>query len=442
MQIFMLGLDHRKAPVDVRGRAAFLLDDRAADFASLLRRPGLLEAVILSTCNRTELYVVGADPDSGPSALTQALVERKGLASDEIDRYFTCMFQEEAAGHLFRVAAGLESLILGEGQILSQVKEALASAQAHQACGAILDALFRRALSAGKRARTETGIAKGAVSVAGAAVELARDALGSFQGRSVLVLGTGKIGEVAARHLSAAGLSALYLANRTRESALELAGRVKGEAIAFHDLGSVLDRVDVLLCCTGAPHHVLEASDLIPVIERRRGKPLLLIDVSVPRNLDPRIARLEGCRLCDLDDLHEVAERNRGERASLLPAVEGILAAELAAFLAWRQSYQVAPTITSLRCKLAELREQELERFWARHGGRFSVEQRPLVGELIEGLFDKLLHAPFAHLKGMSGQEQQHVARALETLFELSVEDLAARHQRRLAERRNATPGC
>ncbi|HEY9856175.1 MAG TPA: glutamyl-tRNA reductase [Stenomitos sp.] len=437
MPILLLGLDHH-APVEVRERAAFLAAEREADLLALLERPGVVEAVILSTCNRTELYAVCSDP--GAHATLQGfLMERKGLTEREVEHHVTPMFQEEAAAHLFRVAAGLESQILGEGQILAQVKEALASAQACHASGAILDALFRRALTAGKRARTETDIARGAVSVAGAAVELARSLLGSLQGRAILLLGTGKIGEVAARQLASSGLSAIYLANRSLESASRLAELVKGEAVAYHDLGAVLGRVDVLLCCTGAPHHVLSAADLAPVVARRAGRPLLLIDLSVPRNLDPAIARLEGCRLCDLDDLRGLAERHRSERSLFVPMVEGILAQELAAFFTWQQGHQVAPTIAAWRSKLAMLQEQELDRFWLRHGGRFTAEQRRLVDEAIQALFDKLAHGPLSRLKELDGTRQQQLAEALVTLFDLNVEDVEPHQRRRLAKRRGAS---
>lgn len=287
MSILMLGLDHQ-APVETRERVAFLASERAADLAALLERPGLLEAVILSTCNRTELYAVCSDPGEGHETLVEYLSERKGLARAEVERHVTVMFEEEAAAHLFRVAAGLESQILGEGQILAQVKEALASAQAHRSCGALLDALFRHALTAGKRARSETGI----------------------------------------------------------------------------------------------------------------------------------------------------AERNRSERATLIPEVEDILARELAAFLAWHQGYQVAPTIAAWRSKLTYLREQGLERFWLRHGGRFTDEQRRLVAEVVQGLFDKLSHGPLSRLKGMDGPRQRQLARALETLFGLDVAPGESLRHRRVERRR------
>lgn len=439
MQILMVGLDHLHAPVDVRGRAAFLPPERAAALAALLARPGLLEGVILSTCNRTELYAVSDDPAIGQASLAAFLSERKTLSDAEIDRHFTLMHHEEAAAHLFRVAAGLESQILGEGQIVAQIKEALALAQAQRASGAILDALFRHALSAGKRARSETGIARGAVSVASAAIELACGHFGSLAGRSILILGTGKIGEVAGLQLAGLGLASITLASRTLASAARLADRIGGRAIAFHDLGSVLDRIDVLLCCTGAPHHVLGRDELAPVIERRGGRPFLLIDVSVPPNLDPLIGSLPGCRVCDLEDLREAAERNRVERAGLVPEVEGILAQELSIFLEWLQNYRLTPTIASLRSKVNALCELELERFWQRHGKRLPEEARPLFAEAVRAVADKLLHAPMTRLKGLPASQQQQLAGALRTLFDLSVEDAEEHYQRRLGERRRAS---
>lgn len=436
MQILMLGLDHRRAPVDVRGRAAFLAAERPADLAALLGYPGLREAVILSTCNRTELYVVTDEPAIGSESLVAYLSDRKGLSAAEIDRHCVLMIQEEAAAHLFRVAAGLESQILGEGQIVCQIKEALGLAQAQRASGAILDALFRHALSAGKRARSETPIARGAVSVASAAVELARAHFGTLEGRSILILGTGKIGEVAGLKLAGLGLASLTLASRTMSSASRLAERIGGVAVAFHDLGSVLATIDVLLCCTGAPHHVLGVDDLAPVALRRAGRPLLCIDVSVPHNLDPAIATLWGCRLADLDDLKEVAERHRSERAGLIPEVEALLARELGGFLDWLKNYRLTPTIAGLRAKVTELCDQEAERFWLRHGKRLPDEARSLVADALHALSDKLLHVPLSQLRGMPAPQQQQLVGALQTLFELSVESAEEHYRRRLAERR------
>lgn len=435
MIFLMLGLSHQSAPVEIRDRAACAAAELDASMALLTADGALFEAVILSTCNRFEIYAVARDAEAGFAALRRFMREHRRLREPELDRYFCRLEQDEAIGHLHRVAAGLESQILGEGQILGQVKEALVIAQAQGSVGALLDALFRSAISAGKRVRTETSLARGAVSISGAAVELARECLGSLSGRSVLILGSGKMGELAGKQLRAFGDARIFVANRTLESATALALRLGGEAIPFLGLSSVLETVDVVFCCTGAPHYVLAAEELRSIAGRRDGKPMLILDVSVPRNVDPGGATAPGIQIRDLDDLHAVAQRYRAARAALALEVERMLSEDLSSFQERLRHLLLSPTIASWRSKVHALREDELERFWARHAMRFSPEQRRLVEELSQALLNKLMHGPLSRLKHLPPSQQRRHAVLLEALFELTVEDLETRYLRRAAER-------
>lgn len=437
MRILMLGLSCATASLEVRSRAAIPTTALSPALAALVAHPAILEAAILSTCNRTEIYAVASETAAGFEAL-EAFWVRAHANDDAIRPHLVKLDQEEAIRRLFRVAAGLESQILGEGQILAQVKEAHAAAQATGSSGAILDALFRLAITAGKRSRSETAIAQGAVSAAAAALELAKQLMGPLLDRRFLVLGTGAVGELALKQLRSLGAGSVFVSNRSLESAQTLAEGLGAEAVAFHTLGSVLPTVDIVLCCTGAPHHVLTASELEPIMRTRQARPLLMIDVSVPRNLDPDIRRLEGVTLCDLEHLEAIAQGHRRERERLVPEVEAILAEEREAFHSWLHSYQLMPTINGLKTAMHETCERDLSRFFKQHAGALSEQQQLLVGTAIEGILDNLLHRPIGRLKRLSPLQQQQLVPLLKGLFDLRVENLEEHHRRRLSERRDA----
>jgi glutamyl-tRNA reductase len=436
MHVVLLGLSHAATPVEIRERATFSARALPATLSRLAATPGLHEAVLLSTCNRTELYAIADSVADGHAALARFLQAETELPAEAIAVHGELLSDADAVTHLFRVAAGLESLILGEGQILGQVKDAHATALEHGTAGVVLDRLFRAAVTAGKRARTETDIARGAVSVSSAAVELARDTLGGLSGKSILLLGAGKMSELAARQLGGYDLGRVMVANRSFESAQQLAAAVGGEAIAWIDLAPSLAQVDVVLCSTGAPHHVLTASDLAPVMRDRAERPLVLIDISVPRNLDPALREVPGVTLCDIDDLQAVATRNRAERAGVVDAVAAILAAEIDEFQSWVQTFQLTPMITSLRSRVEAMRELEWHRFTGKHQTEFTPEQLRLVEEMTRSLVNKILHQPTAELKRMTPPQQRRHASALKALFGLKVEDLSEHYRRKIDARR------
>ncbi|MFN3430896.1 MAG: glutamyl-tRNA reductase [Candidatus Sericytochromatia bacterium] len=439
MEIVMLGLGHATAPVNVREQTSFAGSALALGLSRLMARPGVYEAVILSTCNRTEIYAAVEDATAGREALAGFLCDEKALDGEALAAYFQFREGTEAVRHLFRVAAGLESQIVGESQILKQVKDAHAAAQLHRTTGSITDTLFRYALMAGKRARTETEISCGAVSTSSAAIELAKETLGSLEGRTALILGSGKMGELAARHLNALGISRLFVANRTTESAERLAEQLGGQAVPFTALHEVLESVDVLFCCTGAPHHVLGHADLAPAVAGRGQAPMLVIDLSVPRNVAPEVAGLSGVRLYDIDGLEGIANRNRAERGEAAREVALIVEDEITGFVAWLKNFQMGSTIASLKSKFNGLRETELERFLSKHGSSFAPAQQALLEQLTQALTNKFLHGPVSQLRDMTAMQQQQHAHTLVELFGLQVEDASERYQRRLRERRGVS---
>lgn len=436
MHVLMLGLSHVSTPVAVREQASMSLSSIPQHLSHLLHRPQILETVILSTCNRTEIYAVVETLDGGRASLAQFLCSETNLSPATVEAHAEYLDGDEAMSHLFRVTAGLESLVLGEGQILSQVKEAHGKALECGAAGAILDRLFRAAVTAGKRARTETDIARGAVSISSAAVELARQALGDLRGRSILLLGAGKMSKLAAKLFAGYGIENIIVSNRSVESAAELAKQVGGTTLPWIDMAASLTRVDVVLCGTGAPHHVIELADVEHLL-RDRERPLLMIDISVPRNLDPKLRQLPCLTLFDIDDLHSVASRNRAERAGIVDEVMQILDDEYLEFQQWVKNFRMTPMITSLRHRVEGLRELELQRFWSKHSESFAPEQRALIEDMTHALVNKILHQPTAELKRMPSAQQEHHASALKELFGLKVENLDEHYRRKIDERRN-----
>lgn len=438
MYIVMLGLSHGTAPVHVRERVAFAERDLPASLNRLFARPGIYEAAILSTCNRTEIYVVATDAARGRAEVGHFLMEDKGLDRQLLEDHCYAYDGRDAVVHLFRVAGGLESLIMGEGQILGQVKEAHALAQLHRTLGNVLDNLFKHAISAGKLVRSQTEISRGAVSVSSAAIALAKQELDGLQGKTILILGSGKMSELAAKQLLEDGVGRILVANRTIEAAEALAERFGGTAVPFHDLAGPLRAADLVICCTGAPHYVLEAPDLAAIGEV--GRPRVFLDISMPRNIDPEVARLPGVRLYGLDDLQAVALANRAERQHCADEAALLLESEVGRFQTWLRSFRMSPTISSLRHKVEETRAQEFERFSAaalqrKFGSPLTPEQLRAVEELTRSITSKLLHGPTTELKGMAPVEQQQAASIVQHLFGLKVEEIGEHYLRKLRER-------
>jgi glutamyl-tRNA reductase len=362
------------APVELRERVT--LDLEAA--AALARSLG--DAVCLSTCNRTELYVDGIDEAAVLAALEQ-------LAGESLDGVVYRLHEDAAALHLFRVAAGLDSLVPGEGEILGQVRAAYESVEP----GSLVDHVFRQALAVGKRVRTETAIGESPASVSSAAAALAAQVFGDLSGRRVLLIGAGRIGELAASNLASRGADIAFVANRTLETAHELAQRFGGRALTLDDLAPALGEVDVVVSSTSAPGPVLHARD----VPGRRRTPLFFIDIAVPRDLDAEIGRLDGCFLYDIDDLEAVVAETLAGRRAEAERAEELVAEEAERFRAWRASLDVVPAITSLRARAEEIRNAEL----AKLKGRVSDDERRTIESVTSQILNKLLHLPTIRMK-------------------------------------------
>ena len=393
------------------------------DAGPLLERLGAegAEVAVLSTCNRTELYLAGADVARAAAVARDALAERSGLSAAELDRTLEERRDGAAALHLFRVAAGLDSLLPGEGQILGQVREAYDLARAAGTSGPVVNRLFEHALHAGKRVRAETGVGTLPDAVPAAAADLARRIVGDLEGRRVLVIGAGKMGRIAAASFLERGAERVFVANHRIERAEELARRFGGEAVPFDRIGEELERADVVLSSTRCPQTILHAAEVAPALARRGGRPLLLVDIAVPRDLDPAIADLEGALLYDLDALGPEAGDAVASRDSEMQAAEEIVAAEAAALAEWLRALDVVPVVAALRRRADAIRGRELARVDARLAG-LSADERRHVEALTAQIVNKLLHEPTVRVKEASGPDAEGYAEALRSLFALDEE--------------------
>jgi glutamyl-tRNA reductase len=424
MNLLLVGISHRVAPVELRERVALTEQEAAALAEQLAEESG--EAVCLSTCNRTELYLAGeAAPDVADRAVV-TLAERSGLDESHL-RSVLYRLEDEAAGiHLFRVAAGLDSMVPGEGEILGQVRDAFEAGRP----GPMLDRLFRQAIHAGKKVRTETAIGESPTSVPSAAAALAEQVFGDLTGCRALLVGAGKIAERAAQNLALRGAEIAIVANRSLDKAIELSKQFGAQAVALKDVPGQLAQVDVVLSSTSAPGRVLTREDVAPKLAERKGRPLFFIDIAMPRDLDPAIHELEGCYLYDIDDLESVVAESLAGRRREAARAEEIVADEAERFRAWQASRDVVPAIASLRALAEEIRASELERARARLEKLTDAERRA-VEAITARIVDKLLHGPTVRMKeAAAGADGAVYADALRHLFGLADDAAPGRHPR------------
>ncbi len=394
------------------------------DAAALARRltEAGFEAAVLSTCNRSEVYLAAADPAGAARVVRDALAEHSDLSEGELDAVLEERRDADAALHLFRVAAGLDSLLPGEAQILGQVREAYELASTGGSTGRILNRLFASALHAGKRVRAETGVGTVPAAIPAAAADLARRLVGDLDGRRVLVIGAGKMGGLAAESFLARGADRVFVANHRIERAEELARRFGGEAVPFELIGDELARADVVLSSTRCPQAVLHAHDVEPALARRDGRPLLLVDIAVPRDIDPAVADLDGCTLYDLDALGPVAGDAVAQRDEATRAAEAIVAEQADAFAEWLCALDVVPVVAALRRRADAIRERELARVEPRLR-RLSEGERREVEAVTAQIVNKLLHEPTVRVKEAAASESGvDYAGALRELFGLDDE--------------------
>lgn len=396
MEIVVVGVNHSGAPVAVREMLAFTPTQVEGALSSLHKT--LSECVLLSTCNRTEVYAVAPSAEEGRKRIAVFLASFHRFPPDHFAPFLFSLRGREAVQHLFSVASGLESMILGEPQVLGQVRGAFVAASAKGTAGPVLSRVFIQALKVGKRVRTETGISRSAVSISHAAVELAKRELGSLAGRSVLLVGAGDMGKLAARNLMDNGCTALTVANRTYGRAASLAAHFGAAAADLANLPELLAEADVAVTCTGAPSYVINRPMLEAVLSRRQGRPIILVDIAVPRDVEPEAARLEGAFVYDIDDLQGLCADNLLERQQAAGEARAIIASELEEFEKWWSSREVVPTITALRARAEEIRQAELRKALGRFG-ELSERDRSTLEALTSGIVNKILHLPTVRLK-------------------------------------------
>jgi glutamyl-tRNA reductase len=419
MKLLITGVSHKTAPVEVRERLAFREESLPAALADLKARDGVAEAVILSTCNRVEITVTTEDR-SDPQAVVDAfLAEQKAVDAGKIGPHIYRHEGKAAIHHLFRVAASLDSMVVGEPQILGQLKAAYAAAKD---CGAVcgwLDGLMTRTFSVAKRVRSETGIGQMAVSVSYAAVELARKIFGSLNNRTVMIAGAGKMSELAARHLRRSGASHVFVTNRTHERAVEMARLFQGTPVEYSRFTAMLPEVDILITSSGAPHYILHKDEMQRVISARRNKPMFLIDIAVPRNIEPSVNEIDNIFLYDIDDLQEVVNANLRERAKEADHAESMVAEEVDRMMARLKVAEVTPVIVGLQEQLEQIRAAEIDKTRRKYGP-FTPEQEQAMEALTRGIINKIAHGPISELRNHAGKpEGAHVVAAIRKAFHL-----------------------
>jgi glutamyl-tRNA reductase len=419
VSVVVIGLNHRTAPLELLERMSVADGQLPKALHDLRTREHISEALVLSTCNRTEVYAVAERFHGAYSDIRSFLAEHSFLPPEDFSDHLYVHYDSAAAAHLLSVTAGLDSAVLGESEIQGQVKVAWDRARAEGASGPALNLLLRHALAGGKRARTETGIGRNIASVSQAAVAMAGERLGGLAGKTVLVLGAGDMGEGMAVGLAGAGVAGVMVANRTQAKAMGLASRIGGQPVALVDVPDRVADVDLLLTSTGSQTPIIERADLEPVMAARAQRPLLIVDIAVPRDVDPAVADIDGVTLLDMDDIRRFAAAGVAERRREVAAVEAILNDELERYLMATSAREVAPMIVALRERAEAVRKVEVERFRARLDA-LDPGQAELVDAVTKGLVSKLLHEPTVVLKDAAGSPRgDRLVAALRELFEI-----------------------
>jgi glutamyl-tRNA reductase len=423
VHLLLVGASHRTAPVELRERLDFCSRGLDRAVTALAARPSADEAVVVSTCNRAEMYIACVDPVSSFDDILAFVSEFQQLPAERIRPHLYSHVDGDVARHLFRVSSGLDSLVVGEPQILGQVKEAYSVASGVHTTGALLNKLFHWAFAVGKRVRSETALAEGAVSVSYAAVNLAKKIFGNLHGRRVLVIGTGEMGKLTATHLKAQGIGALIITSRTLANAEELADEVGGQAAPWDALQRSLLDSDIVITATGAPTPILSKAQIAASMPLSRTRPLFLIDIAVPRDVEPNAAEIEQVFLYNIDDLQAIVRENLEKRGAEIGRAEQIVEDEVQKFATWQRSRQAIPTVVALRQRFETIRQTELERLDAKLAG-LPPEARGRVDEITRLIIEKLLLNPTEQLKSLGDTELVgQYTDALNRLFALGEKD-------------------
>jgi glutamyl-tRNA reductase len=405
MKLLLAGLSHKKTPVHLREKLA-LPEAALPDALRELQNLGASEAIILSTCNRVEIALTSPD-DEAPEAIIERFLQAWQGSATAFEGHLYQLESRAAIQHLFRVAASLDSMVVGEPQVLGQLKSAYAIAKTEGMVGGLLEQVVTRAFSVAKRVRTETGIGQMAVSVSYAAVELARKIFGSLKGHSVMIIGSGKMGELAAKHLHRSGAKRIFVTNRTWERAEEMAAVFQGSAVEYTQFAAMLHEVDIVIASSGAPHYILGREEMQRAITARKNKPMFLIDIAVPRNIDPAVNDMEGVFLYDVDDLEGVVNANLQERSKQAEQAEAIVTDEVERMVARLKLEEVTPTIISLQEQFEGIRVGEVARALRRMPGLTPEQQRIVEAQLeamSKSIVNKIAHLPISALRHNAGQ--------------------------------------
>lgn len=426
MRLFAVGLSHRTAPIELRESVDFSRKGLENALAELSSRGAGREVVVLSTCNRAEIYVV-ADTDETAESVGRFFSDYHDMAHERVREHLYVHRGPDVARHLFRVAAGLDSLVVGEPQILGQVKAAYATASDGQFTAAVTNRLFHSAFTVGKRVRSETGLGEGAVSVSYAAIALAKKIFGELKGRSVLILGAGEMAKLTGIHLQAQHVRQIAIASRTLATAQNLAERLDGVAVAWEHVDRALAKADIVVTATGASEPILTRARVDDVMRHRRSRPLFVIDIAVPRDVDGEVGQLDQVFLYNIDDLRTIVQENLTRRGAELARAEAIVDEEVARFTAWLQSREIVPTVVALRQRFEAIRRAELERLEPKLSG-LPPEARARVDEVTRLIVEKLLLTPTEQLKAVSDEAMiVAYADALNRLFSLAQDQDKAR---------------
>jgi glutamyl-tRNA reductase len=421
MRLLLLGVSHHTAPVELREQVAFTSSTLPDALAQLARRTEAGETVILSTCNRAEIYTTCADLAAARSAVSEFLADFHAVPRSRLDTHLYARPDEEAVRHLFRVAAGLDSLVIGEPQILGQVKDAYAAAAEQHVTGTTLNKLFHCSFAVGKRVRTETGLGEGAVSVSFAAVSLARKIFGNLEGRHVALLGAGEMSKLTAQHLKAQAVASIVVASRTAAHAEALAAGIGAQPAPWEDLDALLTRADIVITATGSTRPVLTRARVEQAMHPRRTRPLFVIDIAVPRDVDPAVGDLEQVFLYNIDDLQTIISENVARRSMRVSRAEAIVEEEVTRFMAWLRAREAVPTVVALRQRFEAIRSAELQRLEPKLS-TLTPEARQRVEEITRLIIEKLLHTPTEQLKSIPDRDTVAAySDALSRLFSLAT---------------------
>ena len=419
VNLILVGVNHKTTPVEIREKLAFTKGKIEESVDRLFNFPDIIEHTILSTCNRVEIYARANCQDSAIKAIKQFICDYHEVSPVELEDHFYSYRNEEAVEHLFRVSSSLDSMILGEAQILGQVKDAYSLAKDLRSTGLVLNQLFEKAFSIAKKVREETGIAERSVSISSAAVELAQKIFDDLENRTVMLVGTGEMAELAAKHLISYGVKTVYVTSRTYDRAANLARTLNGSALDFEAFKNELHRADIVITSTSAPNFIIKKEIVEKAIHERKNKPIFFIDIAVPRDIEPDVNDLENVYLYDIDDLHVVVSANIKEREKEVENAMNFISQEVTKFNNWVGALDAVPTIVEIRKKAENIRKQEIEKTLKKIS-HLSEDDKQLLRQMSSSMINKILHKPTIKLKQKTQSEDGHVyLKAIRHLFHL-----------------------